>query len=868
MKNRLIIPVIACLLFIHHAQAQDLLDKKIMLSLTKGSRKAFLTAIEVQAGVSFSYNPSAINSKKLIEIPHGERSIKVLLDYIFKDQPVGITVRGNRIILTEKDSDLRVTLSGHVQDLVSGEVLPGANVVLRGSSPTDWYGTAANLYGFYSLTVPPNAYHMKVSYVGYQSNEGTLDLTEDLTRTVELTSDATELAEVVVESASLESVPDQQVTSTNLGKDVLDIDLISSIPSLLGEVDVIKAIQLLPGVLVNGEGSSNFYVRGGSADQNLIQLDEATVYNPSHLMGFFSVFNPDAINHLQFYRGHIPASHGGRLSSLLDIRMKEGNMRKLGVSGGIGLTSSRLTVEGPIKKDRSSFIVSARRTYADLFFKLSGDEFTRQSKVYFYDLNAKFNYKINERNRIYASGYFGRDLNKILVLQYLIDWGNATGSLRWNHLFNDRLFSNTTLLYSKYDYLIDLSDETTPFTWRSSVEDVTLKDDFTFFVNPDFTLSWGLLGTYHRFKPGFSDQQTENNVPTSKALEGAVYADVEHQISPKLALNYGLRFSLFSLFGNTTVFNYDADYNILSEEATGPGIYKTYYGFEPRVSLRYLLDQNKSVKISFNRHRQYMQLLSNLSLGLNVFDVWYPASRNIEPQTADHVSAGYYQGFKSNTYELAIEAYYKRFRNLVDYVDHSTIIMNREMESELRTGTGNAYGMELSVKKHGRLNGWITYTYSRAKRSIPAINEGIAYPALYDQPHSFSVVGNYELSKRLTLSANWVFTSGRPTTLPEETFRYDQYIVPVYGAKNNGRLPNYHRLDLSLTLLPKPKPNRKNESSWVFGIYNVYNRANAASVFVSSELEDIDLVKDPTKSAFHKLYLFGIIPSITYNFKF
>ncbi len=852
--------------------AQQVLETKIQLERSDGSRLQFLKEIESQAGVIFSYNPETVDVDSSVEVKIRRGTLKVILEQIFSDQPVSFMTHGTRVLIIrgKRSKTGKRTINGYVRDMDTGEVLIGATISAR---PVDasgqGFGVAANIYGFYSLSLPEGAYRLVITYVGYEAVERELHIDENQRLDFDLKESFTELKEVVVESTAYEEEEDSNYASNDMGKNTLGIKTIREMPALFGEVDVVKALQLLPGVQVQGEGSTNFFVRGGNSDQNLVLLDEATVYNASHLMGFFSIFNPDALNYMKFYRGHIPAAHGGRLSSLLDIRMKEGNNKKMQVSGGVGVTSARFTVEGPIAREKSSFMLSGRRTYLDQFLRFSGDDLTKQTRIYFYDLNAKLNYRIDDRNKIFLSGYFGRDLNKILVLQYVIDWGNTTGTLRWNHIFNDRLFSNTTLVYSKYDYLIDLSDENTPFNWRSEVEDITFKQDFDFFLHPDYLLSFGLQSTFHRFIPGESKEDPNSGVPRKRALESAAYFSADHEITERLSLNYGLRYSLYQLFGETTLFEYDDAYNITSERQTqGDDIYQTYGGFEPRISARHLLGGNNSIKMSYNRNRQYMQLLSNLSLGFNVFDIWYPSSNRIRPQIADHFSMGYFQNLKNNKYELSAELYYKKLHNQVDYADHSVLIMNRELEAQLRTGDGEAYGMELMFRKNGRLNGWLSYTYSRALRQIEGINDSREYPALYDQPHAFSVVGNYRLTPRWTLSVNWNYASGRPVSLPDESYRFEQYIVPVYGSKNNERMPGYHRLDVSFTLFPKEKPGRKNESSWNFGVYNLYARRNAASVFVSAELEDIDLVKDPDRPAFHRLSLFGIIPSIAYNFKF
>ncbi len=851
--------------------AQDLLQTRFSLKKISGTRVELLNEISKVTGINFSYSPKSIRAQEKVELKESSGTLEEFLNAIFENQSVSFQVRNKKVLILGKQRENgKATVKGVIREASSGEMLIGATVRLQSlEDDTKSFGVISNLYGFYSLTVPTGPYRFIVSYIGYYTESREVDLEDQGSFDFDLVPSSTQLDEIVVEASSYHEEPDHNYSSSDLGKNTIEIATIRKLPALFGEVDPIKSIQLLPGVSVSGEGSTNFYVRGGNSDQNLIQLDEATVYNASHMLGFFSVFNPDALNYMQFYRGHIPARFGGRLSSLLDIRMKDGDDSKYHLSGGIGITSSRITTEGPIVKEKSSFILSARRTYLDQFLRFSKDEFTRETRIYFYDLNAKLNYRLNAKNRIFLSGYFGRDLNKILVLQYVIDWGNATGTLRWNHVFNDRLFSNTTLLYSKYDYLIDLSDETTAFNWRSKVEDVTFKEDLDFYVNPNHLIKVGLQTTLHQFVPGQPDEDPSSGVPNKKALESAVYYSSDLEISDRLLLNSGLRYSLYQLFGSTTLYRYDDSFNIIDEvQTSGKRIYKTYHGFEPRLSLRYLLGAENSLKFSYNRNRQYMQLLSNLSLGLNVFDIWYPSTNQIKPQISDQVSVGYFKNFKKNSYEFSVEIYYKRLQNQVDYADHSSLIMNRELEASLRTGKGHAYGIETTLRKNGRLNGWISYNYSRAKRQIEGINNFREYPALFDQPHTVSIVGNYSLSTRWEFSANWNFASGRPVTLPEETFRYDGYIVPIYGTKNSGRLPDYHRLDVSFTLYPREKPGRKNQSSWNFSLYNLYSRKNAASVFVTSELEDIDLVKNRDRSAFHKLSLFGIIPSITYNFKF
>jgi len=551
--------------------------------------------------------------------------------------------------------------------------------------------------------------------------------------------------------------------------------------------------------------------------------------------------------------------------------MKEGNNQRFSASGGIGTLASKLTLEGPIKKGQSSYILSARRTYADLFLKLSADEFTQQTAAYFYDFNAKVNAKLGEKDRLYVSGYFGRDVNSVRALQYIIDWGNATGTVRWNHVFNSNLFSNTSAIFSDYDYRIDLSSTNNLAGWKSNIRDMTLKQDYTWFHNPNSTLSFGFQSTYHHFRPGYpiSEEAAVEAVPEGKALEHGIYISHEHELSDRMATEYGLRYSLYQLIGPATVNQFNDDGQFLGERQRSSGIYKTFHGLEPRASLRYRLGGSQSLKVSYQRMRQYMHMLSNSALSYNLFDIWFPATEQTPPQTSDQVSLGYYRNLRSNTLEFSAETYVKKMRNQVDYRDHSRLIMNPYLEGELLGGDAQAYGLELQLKKtSGRLSGWINYAYSRVFREIEGINKGERYVANHDQPHSFNTVLNYQLSRRVSLSANWVFQSGRPFTLPVQTFQFGEFNAPIYLERNTGRLPDFHRLDLSLTLKAKEKQGRKNEGYWVFSVYNAYNRLNAATAFISPELEDIDLISDKSKTGYYKLSIFGILPSITYNFKF
>ncbi|WP_347159913.1 TonB-dependent receptor [Pontibacter chitinilyticus] len=754
----------------------------------------------------------------------------------------------------------KVTLSGYVKDHASGEGLIGASV---GVQELPGVGVGTNAYGFYSLTLPKGTYTLLYNYLGYVTTSKPVQLNANQKLDVELRQNATALKEVEITTRK----EDHNVRSMEMSTLKMQVAEIKNMPALLGEVDVVKAVQLMPGVQTAGEGTSGFYVRGGGVDQNLILLDEAPVYNASHLMGFFSVFNADAIKDVQLYKGGIPAQHGGRLSSLLDIRMKEGNSKKLAVSGGIGTVSSRLTVEAPIVKDKSSFIISGRRTYADMFFKASSDPEVKNNQLYFYDLNTKLNYTLNEKNRLFVSGYFGRDVagNK----QFMMDWGNATATLRWNHLFNDRLFSNTTLIFSDFDYALGSRVTESEFTWKSRIKDYSLKNDYTYFLNPKNQLRFGLQGTYHHFMPAEVVPGPESYVSNIKlnatsAFEGALYLSNEQQLTDRLTLDYGLRFSSFTNMGPGKVYQYGPDFDMPVDTVTYGRFekIKTYSGLEPRLSAKYELNGASSIKASYNRMRQYLHLVSN-STSAMPFDIWIPSSTYVQPQLADQVAAGYFRNFHDNMFEGSVEVYYKWMDNQIDYKDYAEIFLNDRLETELLRGNGEAYGAEFYLRKQkGLLTGWVSYTLSKTERTVPGINNGKAYPLRYDRRHAGNVVLTYQFSPSINFGANWTYATGGAVTMPVGRYEYNGKTYPLYSERNGYRLPDYHRLDLSATY-EKPKNEfRKYSSSWTLSIYNAYARKNAFSVYFR-ESEN-----DATKTEAVKTYLFGIIPSVTYNFNF
>ncbi len=628
---------------------------------------------------------------------------------------------------------------------------------------------------------------------------------------------------------------------------------------------MLKTLQLLPGVKSAGEGNSGFYVRGGSADQNLILLDEATVYNASHLMGFFSVFNSDAIKDVTLYKGSQPADYGGRLASVLDIKMNDGNSKNFVVNGGIGLISSRLNVEGPIVKDKGSFIISARRTYADLFLKLSKDSLARQARLFFYDVNAKVNYRINDKNRIFLSGYFGKDVLG-LGTTLGINWGNATGTFRWNHLFSEKLFSNTSLIFTNYDYKINVNFGGTQIDIISRIQDYSLKQDFQYFANTRNKLKFGFNSTYHKIIPGAITVTStspigELNLPNKYALENAIYASDEIKLTEKLNFEYGLRLNSFSLIGPGNFSSYNADGEAIDTITYTSGQFaKTYYNLQPRISTSFIINEKSSVKAAYDRNAQNLHLLSNSTSG-NPTDLWIPSSNNVKPELCDQVSLGYFRNFKENTIEFSSEVYYKNMQNQIDYKNFAQLNFNENVESQLLYGKGRAYGIEFFLKKkYGKLNGWIGYTLSRTEKKIEGINNAGWYAAKQDRTHDIAIVAIYELTKKWTVSATWVYYTGNAVTFPSGKYMVSGQVQYYYTERNGYRMPTYHRMDIGATY--QAKKTEKLESSWNFSVYNAYGRENAYTITFQED------PNDPTKTQAVQTSLFRWIPSVTYNFKF
>lgn len=764
----------------------------------------------------------------------------------------------------------KYTISGFIKDSLNGETLIGATVAVTGKTK----GISSNQYGFFSITLDEGEYFLVCSFIGYQPKIIAVKLDGNLQLNFEMLPKINLSQEVVVSSKKR----DANVKNAQMGKFTLPIEQIKSIPAFLGEVDLLKTIQLLPGIRNAGEGSAGLYVRGGGPDQNLILLDDAPVYNTGHLFGFFSIFNSDAIKNVSLIKGGMPAQYGGRLSSVLDIAMKEGNNQKFQVDGGIGLIASRLSIQGPIKKDKASFIVSARRTYIDALtkpFVKSSSQFYG-SGYYFYDLNTKINYRFSEKDRLYLSGYFGRDVfdfvNGKQSLKVNIPWGNATGTLRWNHVYNNRLFGNTTAVYNDYKFTFNAAQNNFEVKLASGIRDISLKQDFDLYPYTGHKVKFGGIYTYHRFTPSVVSGKQDsvvfnpNNAQTKFANEAAVYVQDDWEISDKVKINAGLRYSFFQQLGAFKLYKTDDNGNRIDSTVYKKGeTVKTYGGLEPRLTIRYALNDETSVKASVTRNLQYIHLISNAGTTLPT-DIWVPSTYKVKPQISYLYAAGLFKNLKDNMYETSVELYYKEMQNQIEYREGYTPNTLEDTENFFAFGKGWSYGTELFINKtKGRLTGWIGYTLSWTWRKFAALNFGEKYPAKYDRRNDLSVVAMYELNKKWKLSASFVYGSGNAATLPQRFYIIGGVLTQEYSRINEYRLPAYHRMDLSAILTPKKNEKRKWKSEWVFSIYNAYSRQNP--YFVYFDQNGSPLNGTLTIQA-KQVSLFPIIPAVTWNFKF
>ncbi len=770
----------------------------------------------------------------------------------------------------------KFTISGKITNKLDGETLFGVNI-----STSDFKrGTTTNEYGFYTFTLPKGEYKILISYLGFKTLVKEINLNKNQLLNLELTEIADALDEIVL--SSKEARIRNKIKRPQMSVTKLSVKTIKQAPVVLGEVDILKTITLLPGVTTNGEGSSGFNVRGGAADQNLVLLDEATIYNTSHLFGFFSVFNADAIKDINLYKGGIPAKFGGRVSSVLDVRQKDGNTKKIHFNGGVGLISSRLLIEGPLKKEKSSFLFAGRTSYVNLFLKLAKNN----NRTSFYDFNTKLNYEINENNKLYLSGYFGQDDFKLENF-FENSYGNNSFNLRWNHLFNSKLFSNLSLVYSKYNYKLTFNQ--LEFKWVSGIVDLNMKYDFKYSIGEKYRLNFGINFNKYNFNPGeintTSDTSSinERKLDQKYAYEPAIYAELEHKVSDKLNLRYGLRFSSFYRVGQQTFQKYQNDlaviYNAdldIYERATPIGTetfgkgktIASFNGLEPRMSAAYQFNENTSVKASYQRVNQYLHLISNTN-SATPLDVWAPSGMYMKPQKSNQYAIGYFKNLKGGKYSLEIESYFKDVSNRIDYIDGADLIAKNALETEILSGESRAYGLEFLLRKNkGKFTGWMSYTWSKSEQRVKGrtaeetgINNGNWYNTAYDRTHDLSITGSYKLTNRWRFGANFIFQTGRPTNYPSGQYQFEDTLVPVFVTRNAERLPAYHRLDISASYTPKRNKNRKWKSEWVFGVYNVYGRKNAASI-TFRENEDTGLNEAVRTS------IFGFMPGITYNFKF
>jgi uncharacterized protein YsxB (DUF464 family) len=769
----------------------------------------------------------------------------------------------------ESNAQQKFTISGHVKDSKNGEDVIGAAVIAKEVN----ISAVSNIYGFYSLTLPQGKYTVTINSLGYNAITQEIDLSKNILLDVNLETKSEELKEVEIVSEK----SDVNVKSIEMSVAKLDIKTIQKIPAFLGEVDIIRAIQLLPGVSTVGEGASGFNVRGGSSDQNLILMDEAPVYNSSHLFGFFSVFNPDAVKDVKLYKGGIPAQYGGRLSSVLDVRLKDGNNKTYHAEGGLGIIFSRLSIEGPIVKNKSSFLIAGRRSYFDLFFPLSSDKAIKGSKAYFYDLTVKLNTIINDKNRIYLSGYFGRDAFSFGSPAFGFSWGNSNGTFRWNHIYNSRLFSNVNVIYSNYDYQLGVGSDADGFNWKSKIINYTIKPEFTYYYNPKNTITFGGSSTYYNFDAGslifYSDgEKREIGSNPKYTNENALYIANEQKVSGRFSLQYGLRFSNFNFIGKGTAYTYrDTTPNIRKEvmdtlKYGNWDVIKSYNNLEPRFSVKFDVSDKSSLKASYNRTTQNLHLISNTTASTPL-DVWTPSTNNLRPELADQIALGYFRNFRDDDmYETSVETYYKTFQNQVDYIDGANLLLNELLEGELLSGKGRAYGLEVFLKKNkGRFTGWISYTLARTERKIVGINNDAWYANRFDKTHNLSVVGMLDLTKRIEIGATFVFASGTPGTFPTNRLEWQGYVIPhnVDGARNNTRIPAYHRLDLAVTFHLTKNKTRNFKHDLVVSAYNVYAHRNPFSIYFQGNPDN------PTQTQAIKFSVVGtVIPSVMYNFKF
>jgi hypothetical protein len=866
-----ILSLVISLLPPNSCHAQDINGLQIDIDLNNATFQKALEVIEKQSPFTFSYKPADIADIPLYNYHRRAASVKKILDDLIFNTGLQYEVVQQHIVFKKrKITEQLLTVHGFVIAANTGEALIGASVILSGNRT---FATITNAYGFYSVTVSPGAYTLSCSHVGLSEFGERLSIEKTLRFNIRLTNTVVDTMQAVTIVADKKKNMVRQLVT---GYHQLKISDIKKMTMAGSEPDVLKSLQFLPGIQASAEGTANFSVRGGSFDQNLIMLDEAPVYNPTHTLGFFSAFNTDALKDVSVYKGVFPAQYGGRLSSVVDLRMKEGNNKQHEIAGSIGLLASRLTWEGPIKKERSSFLVSGRFSEAGSLLNLGHalgivDAYTSKNKISFYDFNFKINTFLGKRDRLYLSAFSGRDNFQVAAIDFAnrLNWGNTTVTARWNHVFNARLFANTSLLYSNYNnsnYRLDASQ----FSWKANLKEITLKTDFDWTTGKNNLLKTGAGITLQDVLPGKVIPNTVNNQYKSISLDSRrsaqLFAYVHHdmQVSKTISLSYGARATVFAALGGRMIYEYNADTTELTDSLNYPKgkIIRSYFGLEPKATARLMLNTATSLKLGYGRNYQFQHLLSNSTIGLPT-DLWMPSDNWFKPQYSDHFSAGIYRDLAGEMFEISWEVYYQRSRNVIDFRDNAEIFLNDKVETQVLPGQARGYGIELLLKKNrGNSTGWISYTLAKAVRKVPGVNNDEWYSAAYDRRHNLSIVYNRTISKRLSISGNWVFRSGGRTTLPLGSFVYNGYSFLHYSDRNGYTLPAHHRLDLGLTWQQKQRKRRKWQGEWVFSVYNAYGRKNVYALYLSQHPQNLSYIKTT------QVYLGGVLPAIAYNFKF
>lgn len=855
-------------------------DMKYSIHLKNKNLPEVLEELTSISGAKFSYNPDKIDAESRFDIDLENKTINEILQAILPKLKLDYFSIENKIVIKksrektdEKTSSVQESffiLSGFINDLINGEVLIGASISIPGTST----GTTSNEYGFYSLRLPAGNYSIAYTYLGYEKVLKSISLFSDTRISATLIATASEIEEIVIHAEDRET----EIKSTQTSGSVIRASSISEMPAFMGESDVIKSLQTLPGIKFFGEGSTLFYVRGGNRDQNLILVDEAILYNPSHMLGLFSSLSPGSVNSIKIYKGDIPAEYGGRLSSLIDIKTKEGNMKGFHFSGNTGLFATGLSLEGPISRDKSSFFISTRRSQLKWLFSKTAPNL---QELYFFDLNIKFNIRLNDNNRVYFSSYSGKDkyLNGSNVNASGIQWENVAGTLRWNHIFSERLFSNLSFTGSRYDYDFITSSVKNEM-WNSHISNFSLKTDFTWFRKPENTLKWGfLLGNYYfnpgNFESGVNPNPNVPKVPQKKTREQALYFSSEQEISDAISIRFGARLSGWSNVGEAIEVIYNQNKEAVDTSFYPAGqSYNKYLVLEPRFSMRFMLSPKSSIKTAFSRTSQFVNLLSNSISPFTSMEVWLPASLNIKPQICEQFVVGYQQLFAKDMLSFSIEGFYKKMHNQIDYTDHAQMLFNPFIEGELVFGESRSSGIEFMLSKaQGNLTGWLAYTLSTTKMQFPGINKGLDFPSIHDRPHVLSISGNYKIKPRWDVSASWLIMSGGTYTSPSGFYVYNNYQIPIYEYRNNERLPVYHRLDLS-TELQLNKPGSKSEHKLKFSLFNAYAHKNPFAINFNKIQNENSVILVPfnhteTPELVNTMtYLFGIIPSFSYSFSF